>query len=162
MAHACFKSHQCIQGRKKGKQNEHLSDSWQKTNLLLWRAAWRPPLLSRHSCPQRRRWRRNSSPSLGLCPPWPGPGRSLEEPPLRRSRSACHHSTLELLMHSWSAGSSRGEEKRRALTQARVISVFTLACWSTWTYALKCFLEGTSLRLEGTSVLVAWQLHPVG
>lgn len=117
---ACL-NHRNKQNRKKRSLIIALSASNWLSYLLLWRAAWRPPLPSLRSCPLTPRWRRRSSPGPGWCPPWPGPGRSLEEPPVRRSHSACRHLAPGLLTHNWSAGSwgqegrvgeRRGEKKR--------------------------------------------------
>lgn len=73
--------------------------------LTLWRFGRRPQRHSPHSFPQRQVWTRSSSPSLWRCQAWLEPGRSLEEPRERRSRSVCCHWVQELSRHSWSVES---------------------------------------------------------
>lgn len=136
---ACL-NHRNKQNRKKRSLIIALSASNWLSYLLLWRAAWRPPLPSLRSCPLTPRWRRRSSPGPGWCPPWPGPGRSLEEPPVRRSHSACRHLAPGLLTHNWSAGSwgqegrvgERRGGKKGILTFALVLVMCSAKRWLPW------------------------------
>lgn len=113
--------------------------------LLPWRAGWKLPLPSPHSCLLKQQWRHRSSLRLGWCQPWPGPGTSLEEPHVRRSRNACHRSAPVLLTRSWFEG-SRGRDKQVGKGRGRLLDVILLLWCSVTAVAMVLALRNHILQ----------------
>lgn len=68
---------------------------------------------SLHNFPLRLQWRHNSSAWLWQCLPWPVPGRCLEVPHGKRSRSGCYHSVPGLWRHNSLEGSKKQKDGGR-------------------------------------------------
>lgn len=117
----------------------------QTHNLLLWISGGRRRHRFLHSSPQRLAWRRSSSPWLWRCPPWPGPGKSLEEPHGRRTRSGCCRLAPGQWRHNWSVESeTKGSVVMKGLSQVEnmnspwllvqyvIAKVKRKTQWTTW------------------------------